>query len=408
MATITGTNGPDTRFGTSANDIMRGLAGNDHLLARAGNDLVLGGIGDDTLSGEAGNDRLFGDAGNDTLFGGLGDDLLNGGLGADRMTGGLGNDTYIVNSSLDRLFESASQGTDTVVSAISFTLAANFENLTLSSGASGTGNAANNIITGNALANTLRGLAGQDTLRGRLGNDVLDGGVGNDLLDGAAGNDRLIGGGGSDQMLGGAGDDVYLDVSVNDFLTEDVGGGIDTVRAQILFGEYVLAANFENLTLTGTTGNGTGNNLDNVITGNDGDNTLRGNAGDDALKGGGGRDNLIGGAGRDVMSGGAAQDAFHFLSKADIQPGAPDEIDLIADFNRGQGDAINLNVDADDTTDFQQSFIFVGERSVINKGELGYVQSEGKFIVAGNTDDDAEPEIMWAMNIAPLANDFFR
>ena len=69
----------------------------------AGIENVIGGSFDDTLTGDSGDNRLDGGA--------------NGVLG-DTMAGGLGNDTYVVDSSLDTVTESANEGTDTVQSSL--------------------------------------------------------------------------------------------------------------------------------------------------------------------------------------------------------------------------------------------------------------------------------------------------
>lgn len=74
--------------------------------------------------------------------------------------------------------------TDTFTAAVTTTLAANVENLTLTGAAAinGTGNAGNNVITGNTANNLLNGVGGNDTLNGGAGLDTLTGGAGNDVF----------------------------------------------------------------------------------------------------------------------------------------------------------------------------------------------------------------------------------
>lgn len=212
----TPTAGDDKLVFTSGNDDKRGLAGNDTIMGLAGNDRLIGDAGNDSVDGGDGNDTLDGSNGRDTVVGGAGDDLLYPGADGDPDTiiGGLGNDTYYADGPEDTLIEQPNEGTDTVYALKSWTLGANFENLVLQErmaglNASGTGNAANNVITGNSARNRLDGAAGDDTLYGGGGGDTLLGGLGHDTLYGGTGNDRFIGTGDGDLMNGNQGADVF-------------------------------------------------------------------------------------------------------------------------------------------------------------------------------------------------------
>ncbi|MBV8687026.1 MAG: M10 family metallopeptidase C-terminal domain-containing protein [Alphaproteobacteria bacterium] len=231
--------------GNELANVLTGGAGNDTLIGNGGDDVLDGGLGADQMTGGTGNDAyvvddagdvvveqagqgidqvsssisytlgdnvenliltggavagggngldnvitgnelantLTGGAGNDTLYGLGGNDDLDGGAGADKMVGGSGNDTYHVDNGGDLVVELGGEGTDTVISAINYTLPDNVENLVLSgSAADAWGNALDNVLTGDALSNHLYGGAGADRLIGGDGLDYLTGGSGNDVF----------------------------------------------------------------------------------------------------------------------------------------------------------------------------------------------------------------------------------
>jgi Ca2+-binding RTX toxin-like protein len=288
---LTGGTGSDSMAGSGGDDIYVVDNTADVLVeyANEGNDsvqssvtyaldanlehLTLTGTSAINAIGNALDNSLIGNTAINTLTGGAGNDTLNGAAGADILIGGAGNDSYVVDNASDSIVENANEGNDTVQSSVTYTLAANVDNLTLtgSTAISGTGNALDNVVTGNTAANTLTG---------GLGNDTLNGGTG------------------ADSMVGGAGNDVYYLDNTADKITEAANEGNDTVNSSLTL---TLGANLENLVLTGTAAvNGTGNELSNSLVGNAAVNLLTGAAGNDTLDGGAGNDTLTGGVGNDT------------------------------------------------------------------------------------------------------------
>ena len=269
-AAISGTgNALDNRLDGSLNSAANTLAGgqgNDTYVVGAGDvivenagegvDLVLSDVSY-VLSANVENLTLTGLAassgtGNsliNVLTGNAAENVLDGRGGADTLIGGLSDDTYVVDSVDDLIVENAGEGTDLVLSSVTYTLSATVEYLTLTGSAAiaGTGNALDNRLDGslNAAVNTL---------------------------------------------IGGLGDDTYV-VGIGDVLVENAGEGTDLVESAVT---YTLADNFEKLTLTGwNAANGTGNGLDNILTGNRADNVLDGAIGADQMSGGLGNDTYV-------------------------------------------------------------------------------------------------------------------
>jgi Ca2+-binding RTX toxin-like protein len=416
---IRGNNAANTLDGGSGNDTLYGNGGDDTLVGGSGNDLLQGNTGNDNMTGGIGNDIYYVDALGDVVTenGGEGTDLvrssinyalganvedltllgtaanatgnalnnnihgnasantIDGGAGADEMYGLDGDDTYIVDNGGDRVFETLTGGTDTVLSSIAFKLGSGVENLTLTGGSSvdGTGNSVANVIIGNAGSNELVGQTGDDTLSGNGGNDTLNGGEG------------------ADNMAGGTGNDTYYVDNAGDVTTENAAEGTDVVKASI---SWTLGANIENLTQGGSAAiDATGNALNNSIHGNAGANVLSGAGGDDALNGGAGADTLIGGIGRDTMTGGADNDTFKFAD-GDFGGVTRATADRIVDF--ASGDKVDLSaVDANALLAADQGFSFIGTGAFSHTaGELRYEQVAGNTYLSGDTNGDGIADFM--------------
>ncbi len=449
--TLLGTAGPDILRGTPTADSLVGNAGDDVMIGGAGNDSMTGGIGNDiyvventgdivTEAAGAGTDTVLseityvlganvenltligtaaingtGNTLSNVISGNAGANILNGGTGADNMAAGLGNDTYVVDVAGDVVTEAAAAGTDTVQSGITYVLGTNLENLMLTGTAAinATGNTLNNVLTGNSAANILTGGLGNDTYVVGAGDTVVEGAAaGTDTVNSAltyalganlenltltgaatinatgnALNNVLTGNSAANILTGGLGNDTYV-VGAGDTVTELGAAGTDTVQSGI---SYVLGANLENLTLTGTAAiNATGNALANVLTGNSAANVLTGGVG---------ADNLTGGAGNDLFD-------FNTIGESGIGSGARD---VITDFV--SGDRIDLaGIDANIIVAGDNAFSFIGTAAFSSAGQLRYSFDgvTGQTFIEGNSNANVAADFQIALvgNHTLVAGDF--
>jgi Ca2+-binding RTX toxin-like protein len=394
---LNGYDSADSLNGFGESDVLHGGAGNDRLDGGAAADAMHGGVGDDTYvvdvaadvvveAASAGTDSVLSSisyalpehvenlsltgiaaingTGNglaNLLGGNSGANRLDGGGGADRMTGGAGNDTYVVESPGDLVIETSGQGTDNVLSAVTHTLGANVENLTLTGTAAvnGTGNTLNNVLVGNGA------------------------------------NNRLSGGTGADTMVGNAGNDTYVVDRTGDVVTELPGQGTDTIEAAV---NWVLGANVENLVLTGTSAvAATGNDLANSLTGNASSNLLSGGGGADLLAGGASADHYLfgrgGGADRIVENDAKlyARDLLSF--EWGIQP-----IEMI--LSRSGNDlllALRSSGDSVTIQDWYRGPSFQVEQ--VQAGERGLAASQVDVLIQAMATYSSESGLTWAQAI---------
>ncbi|WP_342236125.1 calcium-binding protein [Inquilinus sp. OTU3971] len=342
--------------GTSGDDILPPIGQNN-----SGDDTFYGLAGADQISAGIGNDIVYGGSEADVIDGGGGDDFLSGGTGDDTLIGNFGDDTYIVDWHGDTVTEySASDGTDTIYSAVSYTLPQHVERLILTGSwnTSATGGEGADILVGNSGANTLTGNGGADLLSGGDGNDVLRGGAGPDAYDG--------------------------------------GNGIDAITyTESGMGVYV------NL----TTGLGLWGALGETFTSIE---NVNGSSGNDQLDGDSGDNVLNGWAGKDTLTGGGGADRFVFSSLVHTVVGAADSI---TDFDRAQGDLIDLSqIDADTTVAGNQAFTFIGTGLYTGQaGELRYAHVyPGNHTIAGDVNGDGISDFhisMWFIS-GLVAGDF--
>lgn len=320
--------------GNSAENVLAGGLGNDTYQIGSDNDLIIENAAEGWDVVETSATYALGDNLEELVligsseadgYGNAADNRLRGNAEKNILAGGLGNDEYIYDDEKDVIIEEVNGGeADRVYASVDIVLFENVERLFLVGAAvRATGNSASNIIEGNFHDNVLAGGGGADILRGQWGNDsyivdsndvqieewsgsgidtvyaglsyTLGDHVENVVLTGSGSanaignelNNELVGNEGVNVLSGMGGDDTYV-VGSGDLVIEAQSSGNDTVVSD---GDWVLAENLENLTLTSSENlSGVGNALNNVLVGNAGANLLDGGAGSDQLRGGSGDD----------------------------------------------------------------------------------------------------------------------
>ena len=203
---LTGNDLANNIYGTQGNNVLNGAGGADFMAGYSGHDFYYvdhegdfayedpnGGI--DTVgtlvSFELGANlenlqsadiygtaalRLTGNSLSNNIYATFGDNVLNGAGGADFMVGYGGNDLYYVDHAGDVAYEDANGGIDRVVTAVSYALGGNVENLQ----SNDIGGTAALTLVGNDIANVIWGTNGDNAIYGRGGNDELYGYAGSD------------------------------------------------------------------------------------------------------------------------------------------------------------------------------------------------------------------------------------
>ena len=137
------------------------------------------------------------------------------------MAGGTGNDTYFVDNAADVVTENAGEGTDTVLTSVSYTLAAGSEVEILTVNTDRRPDAHRQRV----LQHDRRRRRQRHAESAAPATTRSPAAAGNDTLNGGAGNDSLNGGAGADTMAGGIGNDTYFVDNAGDVVTENAGRG---------------------------------------------------------------------------------------------------------------------------------------------------------------------------------------
>lgn len=151
-------------------------------------------------------------------------------------------------------------------------------------------------ITSGLLANLPIGLVALE------GNDFVIGSIDAEIINGNQGEDSIQGGGGADLVLGGKDRDQISGDSGNDQVNGNIG--------------------------------------EDIVFGGSGDDIVRGGKDADLVSGEDGNDVVIGDFGIDVLAGGSGADLFAL--RTDITLADSNNLDIILDFNRFEGDYIGV------------------------------------------------------------------
>ncbi len=348
------------------------------------NDVLYGGAGDDLVFGYEGRNHLSGEAGDDILIGGSGIDIFASSeqvgdyaaslLGADTMIGGLGDDYYFIDNIGDVIVEYSDEGTDRVITEISFDLGLdgqNAEMLSLSGteDIDGFGNSLDNLVSGNDGNNQLRGGGGDDTVYALSGVNLVQGGDGSDTLylsgdtyhtsgyaafnvssttqvgtqvrinlEGLVRIEAVTDGGTQSDtiQLSHESDAFFLHDAYSGFhgavvLTGDSTGIDSAVRftnIEVIHGmggDDIIDLTSSDYSLAGVAM---------FIDGGEGDDVIWGSDADETVSGGNGDDTIFGGIGTDVLTGGSGADVFEFTRTS---------VDTsVTDFNIEEGDTLRF------------------------------------------------------------------
>ena len=299
-------------------EVIRGSAYTDNFIGGTSADTFDGAGGYDTLSyassSQAVNITVTGTAGNGSGGDAQGDafsniEVITGTAYNDAFTvnsgsvsfyGGAGNDVYTINGGSMGVGELAGGGDDEIrTSLTTMGMSAEVERLTYTGTANFTG-------------------------RGNAGDNIITGGAGNDLLIGGAGADQLIGGAGVDiasyeDIVSGVGVTIDLKTGVHTGIAAgDTFNGIEVIRGSA-YGDnfiggtsvdtfdggngqdavgYASSAQAVNITVTGTTGNGSGGDAQGDTFSNI--EVINGSAFNDVFTLNSGTASFYGGAGDDV------------------------------------------------------------------------------------------------------------